>query len=210
MRWRTVSVGLTAGVLGLVLLAGCARFAPRPATLSEPPPRSPWEQRRAQLTPLQHYALHGRIAIQRGQEGTQAQVRWSQDGDSFDLRLVAPLAQGAFLLSGNAAAVTLTAPDGRQYSAPDLDTLMTTHLQWALPVAGARYWVLGLPVPGHPVTQLSLDEQGRLRDLAQDGWRISVLDYRKVEGVDLPRKLFLLGDTLRLRLVINAWTLIPQ
>jgi outer membrane biogenesis lipoprotein LolB len=87
---------------------------------------------------------------------------------------------------------------------------MTTHLKWALPVAGARFWILGLPIPGHKVTQLSLDEQGRLSDLAQDGWRISVLEYQAVAGIDLPRRLFLLGDTLKLRLVITDWPTPPR
>lgn len=199
------------GAALLLLLGACASVAPPavPAPLA-PPVLSPWEQRVALLTPRQHFALRGRIAVEREREGGQAQLQWAQQGEHFDLRLMAPLSQGSFLLSGNALEVSLTAPDGQVYTAPDLDTLMTRHLQWALPVAGARYWILGLPVPGRPTTQLSLDEAGRLSDLAQDGWRISVLEYQNVGGVDLPRRLFLLGNTLRLRIVVTGWTEAPH
>ncbi len=204
-----------AGVLpgALVLsLCGCATSTPPPATapVDATPGLSPWEQRVAALTPLQHFSLRGRIAVEREREGGQAQLQWAQQGEHFDLRLMAPLSQGSFLLAGNAIEVSLTAPDGKVYTAPDLDTLMTRHLQWALPVAGARYWILGLPVPGRPTTQLTLDDAGRLTDLAQDGWRISVLEYQNVQGVDLPRRLFLLGNTLRLRIVVTAWTETPH
>ncbi|MBM4227648.1 MAG: outer membrane lipoprotein LolB [Gammaproteobacteria bacterium] len=200
------------GAVLLLLLGACASVTPPPPTAQSttPPVVSPWEQRVALLTPRQHFALRGRIAVEREREGGQAQLQWAQQGEYFDLRLMAPLSQGSFLLAGDALEVSLTAPDGKVYTAPDLDTLMTRHLQWALPVAGARYWILGLPVPGRPTTQLSLDEDGRLTDLAQDGWRISVLEYQNVNGVDLPRRLFLLGNTLKLRIVVTAWTEAPH
>lgn len=169
-----------------------------------------WEARLASLIPRQAFALSGRIAVQRDAEGGQARLQWQQEGTHFDMRLIAPLSQGSFRLSGDETAVSLAAPNGEIFHSPDLDTLMTTHLNWALPVAGARFWVLGLPIPGHKVTQLSLDGQGRLSDLAQDGWRISVLEYQTVAGIDLPRRLFLLGDNLRLRLVITEWPTPPR
>jgi len=189
----------------LALLAGCAEFAPRSGDAT-PTRDAAWAARVARLTPLNTFALNGRIAIQREGEGGQARVQWSQADERFDLRLSAPLGQGAYALTGSGDQVSLVTPDGQGYSAPDLDTLMATHLRWSLPVAGARYWVRGLPVPDRPVTQLNLDAQGRLLDLAQDGWRISVLEYEN----DLPRKLFLLGKNLQLRIVIAAWTAQPQ
>ncbi len=192
------------------LLSGCAQLAPPPTPSAVDPKYSQWEARQALLLPREQFVLSGRIAVQRDAEGAQAKLQWQQAGAQFELRLIAPLAQGTFQVSGDDRAVSLVAPNGDSFQAPDLDTLMTSHLKWALPVAGARYWVIGLPVPGHKVTQLSLDDQGRLRDLAQDGWRISVLEYQTVDGLDLPRKLFLLGGTLKLTLVITAWPTPPR
>jgi outer membrane lipoprotein LolB len=191
---------------GLALLAGCAEFMPRPAGPAQSVQAAAWEARVARLNPRNTFALTGRIAVQHAGQGGQARMQWDQAGETFALRLSAPLGQGAYAMIGNEAEVTLKAPDGHSYSARDLDSLMATHLQWSLPVAGARYWVRGLPVPDHPMTQLNLDAEGRMLDLAQDGWRISVLEYQD----DLPRKLFLLGDKLQLRIVITAWTRPPE
>lgn len=190
------------------LLTGCAELAPIPVP---PDPRTAaWAARQALLLPRQEFALSGRIAVQREAEGGHAKLAWQQWGPRFDIRLIAPLSQGSFRLTGDETAVTLAAPNGETYRAADLDALMTTHLKWSLPVAGARFWILGLPVPGHEVSQLSLDDKGRLSDLAQDGWRISVTEYQTVAGLDLPRRLFMLGATLRLRLVITEWLNVPQ
>lgn len=202
-----------AGLVGLVLLAGCARFMPPPSSTPAVAPRTPaeqaWQARQAALTATTGFTLGGRVAIQRDAEGGQAGLQWRQQGDHFDLRIAAPLAQGTFRLQGAPDHAELTAPDGAHYVAADVDTLMAEHLAWVLPVSGARYWVLGIPVPGRPVTQLTLDAQGRLQDLAQDGWRISVLAYRDVAGTALPARLFLLGRDLSLRLAISSWSLNP-
>ncbi len=179
---------------------------PRPAESPQASRTAAWEARVARLTPLKSFALNGRIAVQHEAQGGQARVQWEQADESFSLRLSAPLGQGSFALKGDAEQVSLQTPDGQTYTATDLDSLMATHMQWTLPVAGARYWIRGLPVPNHPVAQLNLDDQGRLIDLAQDGWRISVLEYHG----DLPRKIFMLGDKLQLRLLIAQWNRPPE
>ena len=198
----------------LVLLAGCSTPLPRPAEPAPDPAALAWTTRQARLAPRTRYALRGRLAIQRGNEGAQAQFDWRQDDTHWELRLLAPLGQGTVRLEGSPDGVTLTTVDGQRYRAADLDALMTTHLQWSLPVAGARYWILGLPVPDRPVAQLALDATGRLTDLAQDGWRISVLEYGEAPGLApaeaLPRRLFLLGKDVQLRLVVTAWTTPPH
>jgi outer membrane lipoprotein LolB len=192
------------------LLAGCAGRLPPPLAPTLPPAQQAWDARVAALTPLTTWALEGRLAVQRDKEGGQARLQWRQQGAAFELRIIAPLAQGTSVLWGDTGAVALVTADGHRYTAPDVDVLMATHLNWSLPVAGARYWVLGLPAPGHPIANIRYDDSGRLSDLAQDGWRISVLDYQDVAGTSLPRKLFLLGDKLQLRMVITQWPVLPH
>ncbi|MBI2803107.1 MAG: outer membrane lipoprotein LolB [Gammaproteobacteria bacterium] len=190
-----------------ILLTGCAT-APPPA----PAPDTngiAWHTRQTTLAALSHWTLDGRLAIQRGQEGGQARLRWTQSGQDFELRIMAPLSQGTYVIRSAPAGVELVAPDNTVYHARDLDALMTTHLHWALPVAGAQYWVRGIPDPAQPVANLQLDATGRLQDLAQAGWRVSVLEYQARQDVDLPAKLFILGNDLQLRLAITQWTLNP-
>lgn len=165
-----------------------------------------WDAHRRAMLAFADWRIDGRIAVQKGGEGGNAGLRWVQAGERYDLRIVAPLARGTFLLRGDTQRVTLQSPDGQTYEAAKLEDLMADHLGWALPVAGARYWVRGIPAPDAPVADLRLDDTGRLTDLSQSGWRISVLGYREAEGQTLPAKLFLTANELQIRLVITTWS----
>jgi len=195
--------------LGALLLTGCAALRPSPAPApGADDPR--WLAQQQAMAALDAFTLTGRVAIQRGSEGGGAKLRWYQTGDSTDLRIMAPMAQGTFRLEGDATGVALTAPDGQQYAAENFEDLMATHLDWSFPVEGARYWVRGIPDPARPVEHIGFDAEGRLSDLAQAGWRISVLEYRDVDGNALPARLFLNADDLKIRLVIDTWTFAPR
>lgn len=190
------------------LLAACANLsAPRAPATGGDERSERWRAHRDAVAALERYTLTGRVAVQRGDEGGGAKLRWRQTGADSDLRIMAPLGQGTFKLVGNAGGVTLSAPDGKQYAAASFEALMAAHVGWSFPVDGARYWVRGLPDPRLPEDQLVLDEQGRLTDLAQAGWRISVLEYRDHGGLALPARLFLNAGDLKIRLAIDGWSL---
>ena len=137
--------------------------------------------------------------------GGGLKVRWRETPTETELRLVAPLAQGTYQLLRRGNEVSLTTADGARYQAASLEELMATHLRWAFPVSGARYWVRGVPDPTARADDLRLGDDGLLRDLAQSGWRISVLEYQAVGADRLPRRLFLTAGELQLRLVIDRW-----
>ncbi|MGE3773587.1 MAG: lipoprotein insertase outer membrane protein LolB [Gammaproteobacteria bacterium] len=203
VRSRCRIAALVALLLGL---SGCAnapwRAAPTPSAED-----ARWAAHRDAVAALESFTVTGRVAIQRGSEGGGAKLRWRQHGAESDLRIMAPLAQGSFRLQGDAGQVVLNAPDGKQYRAASFEGLMAAHLGWSFPVDGARYWVRGIPDPRQPVTQLSLDAEGRLSDLAQAGWRISVLEYGSSASEALPKRLFLNAGDLKIRLAIDGWEL---
>jgi outer membrane biogenesis lipoprotein LolB len=62
-----------------------------------------------------------------------------------------------------------------------------------------------VPDPSHAVSDERLDEAGRWSDFAQDGWRVSVLEYIHAAGRDLPKRLFLAHDKLQVRIAIKSW-----
>ncbi len=192
------------------LVAGCAGpLRSRPAAPPVAPTAQAWEAHRAAMTALDPFTLSGRVAIQRGSEGGGAKLRWQQRGQATDVRIMAPMAQGTFRLQGDGRGVVLTGPDGKRYQAANFEALMAAHVNWSFPVDGARYWVRGIPDPAQAVGNLNLDTDGRLSDLAQGGWRISVLAYRDFDGRTLPAKLFLNAGELQIRLIIDTWQ-IPQ
>jgi outer membrane lipoprotein LolB len=52
---------------------------------------------------------------------------------------------------------------------------------------------------------MSLDAQGRIRDLRQDGWDVSYERYVSEGSYELPGKMTLENRQLRVRLVISDW-----
>lgn len=188
-----------AALLGLAL-AGCADLVQRDAGPGPVP-----AAHAARVGAFEHWRLAGRVAVQRADQGFTADVDWRQNGQQFDLRVMAPLNGGTFRLSGDDGEVALTTPDGETHHAPDAATLMHAHLGWSLPLRGARYWIRGLPAPDGVFAQALGDERGRWTDFEQDRWRVSILDYVEFEGLDLPRRLFLARDELKVRFVIKQW-----
>ena len=184
-------------------LAGCAELAPWRGDPVPPTPTGP--PHAAQVSAFDNWRLTGRIAVQRADRGFTADIQWRQAGQDFDLRVMAPLNRGTFRLNGGARKVELLTPEGETFSAAEPETLMHDHLGWSIPLAGTRYWIRGIPDPGTASTQEITDETGRWTDFEQDRWRVSILDYVKVDDLDLPRRLYLARDDLKVRIVIKQW-----
>lgn len=194
-------------VLALLIpvhLAGCAQM-PGTFDFLRPAPIKPIADHEARIAVISAWRLSGRVAVQSADQGFSADIRWHQVGSEFEMRIIAPLGRGTFLLSGAPGRVALLTPKGEMFNAADAETLMQDHLGWTIPVSGARYWVLGIPAPDSEARSAVTDDVGRLTDFEQDRWRVSVLDYTRLEDLDLPRRLFLARDDLEVRIVVERW-----
>lgn len=196
MRWWVIAFAAA--------LAGCAGEPTR--SLS---PSAQDAQQAQRVLALDHWRADGRVAIQRGDEGWSATMRWQKQGGAFQLRLIAPLGRGTYQLAGDEAEVELIVPDGRRFTSSDPQSLMTEHLGWSIPVDGAQYWLRGVVAPGAPPSNIRRDEAGLLQDLHQSGWRISVLRRMRAGDFELPAKLYMHYRDLKVRIVISAWKLEP-
>ena len=54
-------------------------------------------------------------------------------------------------------------------------------------------------------SELLLDDHGRLSEMKQSNFTIRVLRYNKKDGLFLPKKIFIKGKDIKLKLVINEW-----
>ncbi len=192
--------------LVLLSLVGCAArvSVPESAEISKIPK---WEQHLARMSDIDHWSCWARIAIRLQREGFSASLHWWQRQEDYALRLIAPLGRGTFELNGDQDGVSLrTADDGVLY-AKDAESLMQAHLGWHVPVSALGYWIRGLTQPDVPVASFILDEQGRMRELSQSGWRVSYKSYLDKDRYALPGKLSLHKGELELRLAIRQWEL---
>jgi outer membrane lipoprotein LolB len=200
MIWRGATICAAA-----LLLAGCQLLAPRSAepTGDDPALQAQWQAHRQQLAAIQGFTLQGRAASG-GSLGVKADLRWTQQADGhFDLRLAGPFGAGGVQINGTAQAVEIRTREGSLHT-HDPEAWMQTHLGWTFPIHGLRHWILGLPAPDSPHTQM-LGAEGRLSRLLQDGWQLNYTDYVHREGVSLPRRLDASNGDVSLKLVIDRW-----
>ena len=189
----------------LFVLAGCATRVPVP----ESDKAEQWEQHLAKLSKVEDWFFKGRIAIQLQKEGFSASLHWRQSQQDYLLRLIAPLGRGTFELKGNGQEVSLKTAEDRVIQADTPELLMQQNLGWYVPVSGLRYWLRGLPQPEVTVETLLLDEHGRMDQLRQAGWHVIYRNYLQQDGYELPSKLTLENDNLKVRFSIKQWNTSP-
>lgn len=186
-----------------IALSGCA-------IIRKPPPSEPgvanaraWQARKSRLADLKVWSLQGRVAT--GQLlGWTGNLSWRQRGPHFDVRLAGPLGAGGMRATGTLKRV-LIRTDQRQMVTTDPDTLVEKTLGWAFPLKPLRYWAKGVPAPGG-YQKISVDAQGRLKSLRQQGWRVAYLDYvTPKNGPPLPHRIVLDNGRTRIRLVVDRW-----
>ncbi|MGA2365628.1 MAG: lipoprotein insertase outer membrane protein LolB [Steroidobacteraceae bacterium] len=187
----------------LLLLAGCSTLKPRE---SRAPAAQTWEQRLPALQAITQFQLDGRLAATSGNEGFSAGVRWRQDHDSATLDLSAPLGFGAAHIEQNAAGLTVTSSRGVTLEGAAASEELAKTLGFEPPLRSLRYWVLGASDPDF-ASQETIDDQQRLAHLEQDGWQVDYAQYTQVAGQWLPQQLTVTRQSLRLKLVVNAWRL---
>jgi outer membrane lipoprotein LolB len=176
----------------LLGLGGCASLPQTPAA----PRAAPFE-------------VLGRVLVSYDGRAFTAHVRWLHAADTDEIWLMTPTGQALAYLHEDSAGALITSADQTQYRASRVEALTKRALGWELPMTRLQYWVRGVPAPvippDVPAEIGERDAAGRIRHLAQDGWRISYEHYPPAQNDGLPRRLELAGATQTLRLVIDTW-----
>ncbi len=196
-------------VVTAALLTSCAA----PVRRAEPP-ESP-AARRAAIEAVLSWEARGRLALkmhvpsaQGGQGGGQGSFVWTQAGDLTVLRVAGPFGAGAYEIRWEPSGIRVLSGRGEvaaEYTGPAAaERFLEEQLGWSLPVANARHWLLGLAGPDSRAVE-TLDADGLLMALEQDGWRVHYNEYRQQGRTALPSKLVLESDSGRIRLVVDKW-----
>jgi outer membrane lipoprotein LolB len=171
-RGRRSSLALMAA--GIVLVSGCATRPHQPSTSNAT----------TSVTAQTTRAYHGRFAVQyNDQNGQQRNAygnfSWQETGDTVTLQLLNPLGQTLAIVTSSPSSATLELPNRQPQTATNVAELMQNTLGFALPVEGLRYWLQPSPAPTSRArtTMDSSSENGRLKEIVQDGWTIDYLAY---------------------------------
>jgi outer membrane lipoprotein LolB len=171
-----------------------------------------WDARLEQHNQIDDWTIKARLGIQTELEGGSFDVFWQQSADFYDIRLVAPMGQGAVHIAGSNSGVTIRLADGQQEYARDAETLFASMTGLSLPVNGLRDWLRGMPIQGEKIHNTRWNENGQLYKFVQRGWRVEMNRYQKVADYELPHAFYLERDDrpdLSVRLLVREWQLTP-
>lgn len=186
------------GLCALLLLAGCAP-QPRPAPLP-----ADWQAHAAAVGARQAWQLQGKIGVRAASGSGSAFLTWKQQAESYRLVLSGALGMGKLVLTGDAHGVAWNDSRGRTGQHADPEALVAEIWGWQLPVPALKYWIRGIPRPGHPVADAEF-AGAEITRFRQSGWLVEPGAYRDVDGLALPTRLRLEGEGAILTLLINRW-----
>jgi outer membrane lipoprotein LolB len=146
------------------------------------------------------FELLGRIAARHADDAFTGNLQWRHAASGDEMLITTPMGQGVARIVREGDAVQLTSADGREYRAPDAESLTERTLGFRLPLEGLADWVQGRPSPGVPAREVKASD-GKLQTLDQRGWHIDYLAY----GEDRPSLMRLSYEGVELRLAITAW-----
>lgn len=189
-------------VMAVSVLASCATAPRGPAIpLAEAQARQVARERALRADTA--WGLEGRIAVSTGDQGGSGRVEWRQDGARFDVTLSAPVTRQGWRLTGGPAGARLEGLEGGPRTGPDAARLLREATRWDIPVASLGDWLRGLPTSAS-VARLTFDVDGRLAQIAENGWTI---DYEwPATAEQLPSRIDARRDGARVRLAIDRWT----
>jgi outer membrane lipoprotein LolB len=185
------------------LIAGCASVGP----IDQGRASAAWDSRRAKLQAIDHFSVEAR-AVATGALSGSASLNWHQAPHEFDLRVTGPLGVSALTMAGDENEVRVRTKK-EKFTTNDPEGTLRKALGWTLPLRGLRYWVLSLPSPNSEYN-VNLDQDGLVETLTQDGWVLEYTDYMDVDKIELPRRILLTQGGLKLRVLIDRWSDLPQ
>lgn len=194
------------GFMLLVLLTACATQTPMPASPVQN--QESWDNRQASLAQLTHWQAQGALAIQTTKGTDSMQFDWQLQGqNNYSLRFMGPVGTGYGTLKTTPGQSTYLAPKGKVYTDRNAQSLLTQVTGWQLPVDDLYYWARGLPAPATTASLQFDANHSHLSGLQQDGFTVTFERYSGVGSVDLPTKLVIQNDSVKIKIVVTRWQL---
>lgn len=192
-------------MLAVSMLAACSSAQKIDPEVSFDRKPQLWLEHQIVINGINSWNINGRLGVKNEKESGTATLLWEQAFASYELRVLAPLGQGTYILKGSRDGVVMQGPKDEFKMAQTAEQLLYEELGWKVHLRGLRYWVRGIPEPHMIYSDLVLDEQGRLMNMKQSGFDITVLRYGLHNGISLPEKLTIKSDFIQLKLVIKNW-----
>lgn len=188
----------------VALMAACSSLPPADGELAQRLPL--YNDRANRLEQVEAWSLEGRLAVSDDRDGGSGSFRWRNGTQSSRMDFHGALGRGAWRLEADDRGAELVLADGTTHRAASVDALVREQLGWTVPVERLDWWVRGLAAPGD-VQRRSLDPEGRLSALRQDGWDIEYDRYGAVGDVAMPFRMTARRQERTVKIAVKKWRL---
>ncbi len=143
-----------------------------------------------------------------GEVGGSGSFTWRQAGPATTLSIRGPLGAGAIEIVTDGQAMSVTDGAGRSVDSTEAEAALRGRLGADLPWTALRYWMLGVPAPGDAAAVVD-STVAPLRVIDQAGWNVGYESFRAVAGTALPARFAATRGAIRLKVIIDGWTVEP-
>lgn len=183
------------------LFTGCAQLPDTELT-----PQSSWDTQQLKLEQLTHWSLSGKLAVITPDERNSVNIHWQQSAQDFHIRLTTFLGMSVLEIQKSQHQTTVIDADGKHYISDDAEQLVEKLSGMEIPIRQLQQWIKGNP----STASYQLGDNRQVSHLLggdhQNGfWSIDYSDYRTINTINLPHKLQLSRDDLRLKFAISKW-----
>ena len=180
---------------------GCAQLPDTPIQKN-----NSWEIHQTQLNQLTHWTISGKLGVFSPNGRDSVDLYWQQSGQDFHIRLTALLGLKSVDIQKRGDKTVIIDKDGQQHVSNNTEQLVTELTGIVLPIAHLQQWIKGNPVAAN----YQLDENQLVSSLIGGNkvsglWSIDYLDYRTINHTNLPHKMQLIRNDLRLKFAISRW-----
>ena len=112
------------------LLGGCAQAPVRPAVVDAARSEQAQAAREQALSTRTAWGFVGRLAVSTDGRGGSGRIEWTQDGDDFDVRLLAPVTRQGWRLHRAGGVVRLEGLEGGPREGTDAEALLFEATGW--------------------------------------------------------------------------------
>ena len=141
-----------------------------------------WKTHSNSLYQQQQWLAHLTLIGVNQQQKFKVRAIWQQQDDHYTIKLRDFIGRTVAVIEGSPEGVQAKTSKGQSYTGNTAEELIVELFDMQIPVAGMRYWLLGVPKPNVELDRLELNQVGVADLLGQEGWLMSYADYSQSEA----------------------------